>query len=201
MAAAMRQLAAEFEGKARAHQCELVWRPEGNRVLPWSASLDGFNTCVYSPVLRDELNGTEEAFARLPDGHPEVVAWLKNGDKGPKYFAIPYDLADDTHLFFPDFMAVLTDGRFGIWDTKGHGLGGTATDAVTVPIIERNSVVPTSRSHPFTTVQDNQTQIKLEVGGSSVLLSAEGIVIKSSGTVEIAATGKSDLLSKKADIL
>ena len=45
------------------------------------------------------------------------------------------------------------------------------------------------------------TQIKLEVGGSSVLLSAEGIVIKSSGTVEIAATGKSDLLSKKADIL
>jgi type VI secretion system secreted protein VgrG len=45
------------------------------------------------------------------------------------------------------------------------------------------------------------TQIKLEVGGSSVLLSAEGIVIKSSGTVEISATGASDLLSKKADIL
>jgi type VI secretion system secreted protein VgrG len=45
------------------------------------------------------------------------------------------------------------------------------------------------------------TQIKLEVGGSSVLLSADGIVIKSSGTVEIAATTASDLLSKKADIL
>jgi len=45
------------------------------------------------------------------------------------------------------------------------------------------------------------TQIKLEVAGNSVLLSADGIVIKSTGTVEIAATGASDLLSKKADIL
>jgi len=36
-------------------------------------------------------------------------------------FAIPYALSDGTHLFFLDFLAVLTDGRFGIRDTKGHG--------------------------------------------------------------------------------
>ncbi|TPQ47836.1 molecular chaperone HscC [Prosthecomicrobium hirschii] len=40
---------------------------------------------------------------------------------------------------------------------------GSGGEPVTVPIIERNSVVPISRSHPFTTVQDNQTQIRLEV--------------------------------------
>ena len=152
MAAAMRRLAEEFEGKARAHQSELAWKPRNNKVLPWSTSLEGFNKCVYSPVLRDELNGTEEAFARFLDGNPVVAAWLKNGDKGGEHFAIPYDLADGTHLFFPDFLAVLTDGRFGIWDTKGHGLGGTATHAVTVPKAEALAAYRAARLAEGTTV-------------------------------------------------
>jgi molecular chaperone HscC len=36
-------------------------------------------------------------------------------------------------------------------------------EPVTVPIIERNSIVPISRSNPFVTIKDNQTQINLEV--------------------------------------
>lgn len=40
---------------------------------------------------------------------------------------------------------------------------GPGGEPVTVPIIERNSVVPISRSNVFTTVQNNQTQIKLDV--------------------------------------
>ncbi len=152
MAASMRQLSAEFDGKARAHQCDLAWEPRGNKVLPWSASLGGFKKCIYSPVLRGELNGTEEAFARLLDGHPAVVAWLKNGDKGGEHFAIPYALPDGTHLFFVDFLALLTDGRFGIWDTKGHGPGGTATHDVTVPKAEALAAYRTARLVKGTTV-------------------------------------------------
>lgn len=40
---------------------------------------------------------------------------------------------------------------------------GPGADPVTVPIIERNSIVPISRSSSFTTVQDDQTVIKLDV--------------------------------------
>ncbi|MEJ1157702.1 Hsp70 family protein [Prosthecomicrobium sp. N25] len=50
----------------------------------------------------------------------------------------------------------------GISAVSAHhdGPGG---EPITVPIIERNSVVPISRSSSFTTLQDNQAQIKLEV--------------------------------------
>ena len=132
----------EFEGKARTFALEPKWTPKGNKVMPWSKSLEGFKKCVYSPVLASEffrkdqpgkVNETELAFARLLDAHPEVEAWLKNGDRGTEYFAIPYELDGKARLFFPDFLAVLTGGRFGIWDTKGHGEDGTAAHRKTAP--------------------------------------------------------------------
>ena len=58
-----------------------------------------------------------------------MATWLKNGDKGSEHFAIPYERDGKTHLFFPDFLAVLADGRIGIWDTKGHGIDGSANYA------------------------------------------------------------------------
>ncbi len=126
---AMLQLQAEFEGKRRSFAEASTWTPRDNKVMRWSKSLHGFTKCVYSPVLADELNGTETRFARFLDGHPTVAIWLKNGDKGSEHFAIPYEMDAKTHLFFPDFLAVLTDGRIGIWDTKGHGIDGSANYA------------------------------------------------------------------------
>lgn len=126
---AMAQLKAEFEGKQRSFEEAATWTPRDNKVLPWSKSLQGFNKCIYSPVLAGELNGTETRFARFLDDHPAVTAWLKNGDKGSEHFAIPYKQQGKTHLFFPDFLAVLSDGRIGIWDTKGHGIDGSANYA------------------------------------------------------------------------
>lgn len=127
--AAMIQLQAEFEGKRRSFDEAPTWTPRDNKVLRWSKSLPGFTKCVYSPVLADELNGTETRFARFLDGHTAVSAWLKNGDKGAEHFAIPYERDGKTHLFFPDFLAVLSDGRIGVWDTKGHGIDGSANYA------------------------------------------------------------------------
>lgn len=158
---ALAQLLDEFEGKARSFTREDVWNPKGNKVLPWAKSLDGFNKCVYSPLLANEfarrdqpgrLNETELAFARMLDADPKVTCWLKNGDRGTEYFALPYELNGKARLFFPDFLAILSDGRYGIWDTKGHGEDGSAAFLKTTPKAEALARYRTERAAEQTMV-------------------------------------------------
>src|SRR5690606_24901018 len=53
------------------------------------------------------------------EAHPEVEAWVKNDDRGQEHFAILYE-ADKTRQFYPDFLVLLADGRYAIWETKGY---------------------------------------------------------------------------------
>lgn len=144
--AAISQLTAEFSGKTRAFAMEDQWRPQDNKVMRWSKSLDGFSKCVYAPSLDGEFDSSEEVqFARHLDGHSDVVAWLKNGTQTSEHFAIPYEMDGKPRLFFPDFLAVFSDGSFGIWDTKGHGVGGSANYAETTFKAEALAAYRTAR--------------------------------------------------------
>jgi hypothetical protein len=139
---AIKDLQASFAGKKRSFQeVSGGWAPAKSRVLPWSEKLRGISKYAYTSALKSEFKGREDGieteFARRLDADPAVVTWLKNRDQGSEHFAIPYKMPDgEKRLFYPDFIAVLTDGRFGIWDTKGHGIDASANHASTPPKAE-----------------------------------------------------------------
>jgi molecular chaperone HscC len=63
-----------------------------------------------------------------------------------------------------------------------RGPGGARRYGIFAPIIERNTVVPTSRSHIFGTIQDNQTKVVFRVYQGESRLVADNILL---GEVEI----------------
>lgn len=72
----------------------------------------------------DHAPKTEIRFETLLEASQNVDWWYKNGTSMQRYFAIPYDTTDDKgrarrDSFYPDYIIRFTDGRVGIYDTKG----------------------------------------------------------------------------------
>ena len=66
----------------------------------------------------------EKNFILYLEEKKAIEWWYKNGDKGEKYFSVPYNY--NKSLFYPDWFVKLKNGKVLILDTKG---GFTARDA------------------------------------------------------------------------
>ena len=58
----------------------------------------------------------EKEFIQYLEEQTNIDWWYKNGDKGQKYFSIPYD--NNKHLFYPDWIIRHKNGSIWILDTK-----------------------------------------------------------------------------------
>ena len=73
-----------------------------------------------------ELNhasGPENLFAAYLEQHRQFIDWwYKNGDNGKQHYAIRYqNSADQTALFYVDFVIRMKNGKIYLFDTKGTG--------------------------------------------------------------------------------
>ncbi|MCF7996245.1 MAG: DEAD/DEAH box helicase family protein [Chromatiaceae bacterium] len=78
-----------------------------------------FERHLYPSV--GEMNGDELQLATALDTLPEVAVWLRNLDRHPRSFRLPYPSAHG-EWFYPDFLARLTDGRIAVIEYKGGHL-------------------------------------------------------------------------------
>ncbi|WP_423307031.1 Hsp70 family protein [Caulobacter sp. KR2-114] len=67
-------------------------------------------------------------------------------------------------------------------DTTRVGPGGQRRSGFFAPIIERNTVVPASRSHSFTTLEDNQLKVRFRIYQGEARLVADNILL---GEIEV----------------
>ncbi len=88
--------------------------------LPAYAGRFDFRKHFY-PVIRDLKNkGEEFQCAQIIDAHPKVKWWVRNLDSFPKTsFWLPLS---NGHKFYPDFVALLEDGRIMVVEYKGAHL-------------------------------------------------------------------------------
>ncbi len=72
--------------------------------------------------LKKDYSGrdNELSFIKYMDNSEKVHWWFKNGDSGKDYFSLKYfnTTEQNDKLFYPDWIIKLSDGRFGIFDTK-----------------------------------------------------------------------------------
>ena len=78
-------------------------------------------SCFYIYKNPSEV---EKNFILYLEEKKAIEWWYKNGDKGEKYFSVPYN--NNQSLFYPDWFVKLKNGKVLILDTKG---GFTARDA------------------------------------------------------------------------
>ncbi len=71
--------------------------------------------------LVGELNNDELTLAVVLDSLPEVAVWLRNMERHPRSFRLPYP-SDTGDWFYPDFLARLTDARVAVIEYKGKHL-------------------------------------------------------------------------------
>jgi len=71
----------------------------------------------YEPI--GEMNGEEVECAQIIDGMPEVRYWVRNLERKPDR---AFWLRTATERFYPDFVALLTDGRILVVEYKGEYL-------------------------------------------------------------------------------
>jgi type III restriction enzyme len=71
--------------------------------------------------LVGEMNKPELDLAVVLDTLPEVAVWLRNMDRHPRSFRLPYP-SDAGDWFYPDFLARLTDARVAVIEYKGKHL-------------------------------------------------------------------------------
>lgn len=104
------------------------WTAPDTRFIELSEPLDGYERCLYTPVLQGQFDRSdvERPFTEWLDSQAGVAVWLKNGDHGTEHFAIRYEL-DGERLFYPDFLIKLTDGTVCLFDTKGAGKSDLST--------------------------------------------------------------------------
>lgn len=70
----------------------------------------------------------EEQFIEYLENANQVKWWFKNGRQDGSYFAVPYVENGQEKPFYLDFVAMLNDGRLGLFDTKGGIYAKTATE-------------------------------------------------------------------------
>ncbi|MCD7878890.1 MAG: hypothetical protein LUG16_03030 [Candidatus Gastranaerophilales bacterium] len=72
-----------------------------------------FNKHFY-PIIAD-MNGEEAECAAIMDSLAEIKYWVRNLEHHPKAFSLP----TSTDKFYPDFVALLNDGRLYVIEYKG----------------------------------------------------------------------------------
>lgn len=77
-----------------------------------------FNKHFYGNNMVGEMNGEEAECAMALDMLPEVKYWVRNIETQPQSFSLP----TSTDRFYPDFIALLNDGRIMAVEYKGEQL-------------------------------------------------------------------------------
>lgn len=79
----------------------------------------------YFPIIGDlKPEGEEFRCAVFLDEHPAVRFWVRNVDRKPNAFWLQLS----NGRFYPDFVALLADGRIAAVEYKGKHLAGDATE-------------------------------------------------------------------------
>jgi type III restriction enzyme len=73
------------------------------------------------PIMDGGEDGEEFQCARAIDAEPAVRFWLRNVSRHPASFRLP----TSTDSFYPDFIAMLNDGRLLVVEYKGSHLAET----------------------------------------------------------------------------
>ncbi len=77
----------------------------------------------YFPIIGDlKPDGEEFRCAVFLDEHPKVRYWVRNVDRKPNAFWLQLP----SGRFYPDFLAMLTDGRIVVVEYKGSHLAEEA---------------------------------------------------------------------------
>lgn len=71
----------------------------------------------FYPVIA-EMNGEEVECAKVIEMHPKIKYWVRNIERDSRAFRLP----TSTDYFYPDFVAMLDDGRILVVEYKGEHL-------------------------------------------------------------------------------
>ncbi len=78
--------------------------------------------------LHKDRSEAEKAFENfVEENGSKVVWWLKNGENKNDCFGIKYNINNEIHTFYPDYLVQFVDGRFGIFETKDQNYGDVMT--------------------------------------------------------------------------
>jgi len=114
--------------RAKELQERTDWAVPKHCQVPMSNEFEAGSKCLYAPVFEAYFdNDLEREFAAMLDEAPTVKWWVKNGAGGSEHFGIPVGPAKDGELFYPDFVVAFVDGSYGLYDTKAHTKGGSAS--------------------------------------------------------------------------
>lgn len=81
---------------------------------------------LFAPGLEEDSN-VEVDFIHYLEKSKKVRWWFKNGTKEKNYFAVPYKNENgELSAFYVDFIVQLSNGRIGLFDTKGGRTAETA---------------------------------------------------------------------------
>mgnify|MGYP001570108250 CR=1 FL=1 len=78
---------------------------------------------AYDPsYLNTDRSKPEREFETFLNDHSSKVKWWwKNGENKQDYFGIKYEYAGGINTFYPDYLAMLSDGRLGLFEIKDTG--------------------------------------------------------------------------------
>ena len=93
-------------------------------IAPYYAKTKGANNLS----LFEEDSDVEVSFIQFLESAKQVEWWFKNGKADSTYFAVPYVENDIEKPFYVDFIVKFSDGRIGLFDTKGGIYAQTAKD-------------------------------------------------------------------------
>lgn len=103
-----------------------------NWEIPKSLSFGGIYSelevkkSVLLPFYYDNRWKTEKSFIEFLEKSNQTDWWYKNGDRDSTFFAVTYVEDGEHYPFYVDFIAMLKDGRIGLFDTKGGLTAETA---------------------------------------------------------------------------
>jgi len=93
-----------------------------------------YDNYIFDPCyLNSDRSQPEKNFEDfLMNNKDKISWWWKNGENKKDFFGIKYEYpTNEIHIFYPDYLIQLEDGRLGIFETKdiGDRDGGAATKA------------------------------------------------------------------------
>jgi type III restriction enzyme len=115
----------------------------------------------FYPYIDDlKAEGEEFECARFIDTHPQVKYWVRNQVREEHAFSLP----TSTDRFYPDFVALLTDGRILVVEYKGEHLA-TNEDTVEKQAIGELWAEKKGGVFVMATGKDVEEQIDRVIGG------------------------------------
>lgn len=76
-----------------------------------------YNECYLQKYRSKPERDFEEYIVNNLD---KIEYWLKNGDKGTEYFSIVYELDNEKHEFYPDYIIKFYNGKIGLFEAKDN---------------------------------------------------------------------------------